>query len=44
MLQGFDDTARAGALDALRAMIDAHDTDHGVLHPSAVWIVSARRP
>jgi SAM-dependent methyltransferase len=44
MLQGLDDTARAGALDALRATIDAHDTGQGVVYPSAVWIVSARRP
>jgi SAM-dependent methyltransferase len=43
MLQGLDDAARSGALDALRATIDAHDTGEGVLYPSAVWIVSARR-
>jgi SAM-dependent methyltransferase len=43
MLQGLDQTARAGALDALRATIAAHETDQGVVYPSAVWIVSARR-
>jgi SAM-dependent methyltransferase len=43
MLQGLDEAARRGALDALRATIDAHATEDGVLFQSAVWIVSARR-
>jgi SAM-dependent methyltransferase len=43
MLQGLDDDARARALDALRATIDDHATDEGVLYPSAVWIITARR-
>jgi len=43
MLQGLDDEARTGALDALRATIVAHDTGDGVLYPSATWIVGARR-
>jgi SAM-dependent methyltransferase len=43
MLQGLDDAARSAALDELRATIDAHATEQGVLYPSAVWIVNARR-
>lgn len=44
MLEGLDDTSRTGALDALRATIAAHETSDGVLHASAAWIVSAKRP
>jgi ubiquinone/menaquinone biosynthesis C-methylase UbiE len=43
MLQGLDEAARKGALDALRATIDAHATDEGVLYASAVWVVNAHR-
>jgi SAM-dependent methyltransferase len=43
VLQGLDDAARRDALAALRAGIDAHATDEGVLYPSAAWIVGARR-
>jgi hypothetical protein len=42
MLQALDDAARAAALGALRATIDEHSTDQGVLYPSAAWIVTAR--
>jgi hypothetical protein len=42
MLQGLDDAARSSALGALRATIEAHATDRGVLYPSAVWMVTAR--
>jgi SAM-dependent methyltransferase len=44
MLEGLEDTSRAGALDALRTTIAAHETADGVLYESAAWIVSARRP
>lgn len=43
LLEGLDETARAGALKALRATIEAHETPEGVLYPSATWIVTARR-
>ncbi len=43
MLDGLDDTSRAGALDALRATIAAHETPEGVQYASAAWIISARR-
>jgi len=44
MLDGLDDTSRAGALDALRNTIAAHETRDGVLYESAAWIIAARRP
>lgn len=44
MLHGLDDASRAGALDALRATVSAHETPDGVLYESAAWIVAARRP
>ncbi len=43
MLQDLPDDARVRALDALRTTIVAHDTTQGVLYPSAVWIIGARR-
>jgi SAM-dependent methyltransferase len=43
MLRDLDDRARARALDDLRASIGAHETDEGVLYPSAMWILSAKR-
>lgn len=43
MLQGLDDAARARALEALRATMEAHDTGDGVVFGSASWIISARR-
>jgi hypothetical protein len=43
MLRDLDDHARARALDDLRTSIDAHETDEGVLYPSATWIISATR-
>jgi len=44
MLEGLDDAGRAGAQDALRATIDAHETTDGVLYESAAWIIRATRP
>lgn len=44
MLRGLDDTGRTHALDALRATVEAHATDEGVLYDSAAWIVTAQRP
>jgi SAM-dependent methyltransferase len=37
-----DDTARA--LDAVQAMLKAHETPDGVLVGSAAWLITARRP
>jgi SAM-dependent methyltransferase len=42
--QDLDDAERARALDALRATIEPHATDDGVVFDSACWLVSARRP
>jgi SAM-dependent methyltransferase len=39
-----DDTDRTHAFDALRATIEAHATEDGVVFDSACWLVSARRP
>ncbi|MFI5047034.1 MAG: class I SAM-dependent methyltransferase [Acidimicrobiia bacterium] len=44
MLRDVDEVTRARALADLRASIDAHATDNGVLYGSVVWIVTARRP
>jgi len=41
LLGDLDDDARARALEALQATIDAHETPDGVLYPSAVWIITA---
>jgi len=42
-LRGFDDGARARAVDALRASMAAHQTERGVFYESAAWFVEARR-
>lgn len=42
MLDGLDVTSRARALDDLRSVIRSHATEHGVLYPSATWLVTAR--
>ena len=44
MLDGLDDTGRAGALDALRSTLAAHETSEGVIYQSAAWIIRAQRP
>jgi SAM-dependent methyltransferase len=43
MLQDLDDRARAGALEALRRSIDAHETPEGVVYSSATWVITATR-
>jgi SAM-dependent methyltransferase len=44
MLDGLDEADRAGAVDALRATVAAHETPEGVLYESAAWIIRATRP
>ena len=44
MLQGLDDDARRGALDALRTSLAEHETPEGVLYGSRAWLVTAVRP
>ncbi len=43
MLEELDEATRTRALDDLRATIEAHATDDGVLYPSSTWIVTATR-
>jgi SAM-dependent methyltransferase len=42
MLDGLDEEGRRGALDALRATMEEHDTGVGVYFGSATWLVTAR--
>jgi SAM-dependent methyltransferase len=44
MLDGLDDTDRAGALGDLRTTIAAHETPDGVLYGAATWTIRAMRP
>ncbi|MGD9753745.1 MAG: class I SAM-dependent methyltransferase [Acidimicrobiia bacterium] len=44
MLSDHTAEARAMALAALRASIEAHHTDHGVLYQSTTWTIRASRP
>ena len=43
LLEGLDAAARTTALAALQATLVAHDAAHGVLYPSAGWIIRAHR-
>ncbi|WP_394361106.1 class I SAM-dependent methyltransferase [Amycolatopsis sp. SB7-3] len=43
-LSDLDDTAREGAIQALRADLAEHQADRGVFYGSAAWLVEARRP
>lgn len=43
MLRDLDPAARARALEDLRSVMAAHETDRGVLYESAAWLVQARR-
>ena len=43
LLRDLDPEARERALAALRASVDAHVGDEGVVYPSAAWVVSAGR-
>ncbi|MFI2370398.1 class I SAM-dependent methyltransferase [Streptomyces sp. NPDC018833] len=44
LFEDLDPAGRARVLDALRADIEAHLTEEGVLYGSAAWIVTAVRP
>lgn len=44
LLADLDEPQRRRALDALRATLEAHAGDDGVVLGSAAWVVSARRP
>ncbi|GAA2149271.1 class I SAM-dependent methyltransferase [Nocardioides koreensis] len=44
LLKDLDEDARHRALADLRTSVDAHLADEGVVYPSAVWLVTARRP
>ncbi|MFG3498802.1 class I SAM-dependent methyltransferase [Streptomyces sp. NPDC047928] len=44
MLEGLDEAGRRRALEGLRATIDAHRTQGGVLYESAMWLITADRP
>lgn len=43
LTQDLDDDIKAGALDALHAMLIAHDTDDGVLLGTSAWLITAHR-
>ena len=43
LTQDLDDTTKAGALDELRATIEAHDTGRGVLFGTSAWLITATR-
>lgn len=43
MLEGLDSDGRAGAIDALRASLAAHQTDDGVAFASATWLITAEK-
>ena len=43
MLRGLDAGTTERALEAVRATIDAHTTDRGVLFDSASWLITAHR-
>lgn len=43
MLEGLDDSGRAGALEALRATMAAHESADGVVFGSAAWLITATR-
>jgi SAM-dependent methyltransferase len=44
LLDGLDDTAVAGALEQLQAVLATYDTGRGVLLDSSAWLITARRP
>ena len=43
LTQDLDEPTREQALDGVRAMLAAHETDDGVLLASSAWLVTARR-
>jgi hypothetical protein len=44
LLNGRTERERADRLAALRRVVEAHTTSDGVHFPSAMWLVTARRP
>jgi SAM-dependent methyltransferase len=44
MTKDLDDDDTARALDAVHALLQAHETPEGVLIGSAAWLITARRP
>jgi SAM-dependent methyltransferase len=44
LVADLDDTAKARALENLRAAIAAHETADGVVFASAAWVITARMP
>lgn len=44
LTQDLDDATRARALDEVRAVLEAHQSDEGVLLGTSVWLITARRP
>lgn len=44
LTQDLDEVTTTRAIDELRAMLVAHDTEAGVLLDSSAWLVTARRP
>ena len=44
LVQDLDDATKAQALDNLRAIMVAHETENGVMFGSAAWIITARKP
>jgi hypothetical protein len=38
-----DEQQRSAAIDALRAVVEAHATERGVEFGSAAWVISARK-
>lgn len=44
LLRELDEGQQRAALDQLRAVLDAHDTGHGVLFDSSAWLVTGHRP
>jgi len=44
LTQDLDAVTKAGALDALRGVLDAHTSQEGVLLETSAWLITAHRP
>ncbi len=44
LTEDLDAETRAHALDSLHAVVQAHQTDEGVLLGSSAWLITATRP
>ncbi len=44
LLEDLDEPTRGQALEALRRTVADHETDEGVLIPSAAWLITATKP